>query len=308
MLQQGISLPKGTRMHIYIGFDGGGTACRAQAEFGDGRRTSIMTGGAANVFSDFPAALREITGLLDTVLAQAKSLAQGIPLAAPKIVMGLAGVSESGAQARLRAALPYTDLTILGDIDSSLSGALKDQAGIVMAVGTGSVLARQRAGAMLRLGGYGFMLGDEGSGAWIGREALRHALHAHDRIGTGGPLTDEIWDQFGTVAQIIGFAGRARPSDYAALAPMVLRHDQQGCPVAGAILDQGCAYLLRAMTRLQDGISDLPVAPLGGLGPALLDRIRHQGGAQLNASTPKGTALDGALWRARHLAVEKDQP
>ncbi|WP_175546838.1 BadF/BadG/BcrA/BcrD ATPase family protein [Natronohydrobacter thiooxidans] len=295
-------------MQIFVGLDGGGTACRAQAQLGCGPYTEILTGGAANVFSDFPSALNEISALLAAALEQARALAPGVIFAPPQIAIGLAGVSESGATTRLRNALPYAQLTILGDIDISLAGAFEDQDGIVMAVGTGSVLARQRSGQMLRLGGYGFTLGDEGSGAWIGREALRRALHARDRLGPDGPLVADIWHKHATLADMISFAGRAKPSDYAALAPLVLHHDRQHCPVAGSILDEGCAYLLAAITRLQEGDTDMPVAPLGGLGSALLDRITGHGGAKLRRTTPKGTALDGAIWTARQCARTEDLP
>ncbi|MFN7003572.1 MAG: BadF/BadG/BcrA/BcrD ATPase family protein [Roseinatronobacter sp.] len=294
-------------MQIFIGLDGGGTACRAQAQLECGLRTEILVGGAANVFSDFPSALKEISTLLSTALEQARALAPGATLDLPRIAMGLAGVSESGAAARLRDALPYVHLAILGDIDISLAGAFEEQDGIVLAVGTGSVLARQRAGKMLRLGGYGFTLGDEGSGAWIGREALRRALHARDRLGPDGPMVADIWQKFTSLADMISFAGRAKPSDYAALAPLVLRHAQRHCPVAGAILDQGCDYLLGAITRLQEGETNMPVAPLGGLGPVLLDRITRAGNTKLHRTIPKGTALDGALWTARQHAGTKEQ-
>lgn len=295
-------------MQVFIGLDGGGTACRAQALLECGQRTDVLTGGAANAFSDFPSALTEVSALLAATLDHARALVPGVELEAPQIAMGLAGVSESGAGPRLRDALPYAHLEIMGDIDISLAGAFRDEDGIVMAVGTGSVLARQRAGRMLRLGGYGFTLGDEGSGAWIGREALRRALHARDRLGADGPLVAEIWQKFTTLADMINFAGRAKPSDYAAFAPLVLHHDQEHCPVAGAILDDACAYLLRAITRLQDGAVEMPVAALGGLGPALLERITTQGGAKLRRVAPKGTALDGAIWTAQQSARAKELP
>lgn len=292
-------------MRIFIGLDGGGTACRARAELEDGQRTPVLTGGAANVFSDPENALREVSALLAAVLDDARGM---LPASAhPKlhIVLGLAGASETDAAAQLRGALPYENVTILGDIDISLKGAFEVEDGIVMAVGTGSVLARQRNCDMQRLGGYGFTLGDEGGGAWIGREALRCTLQARDGIGVNGPLVAALWDQFGLLSEVIRFAARARPSDYAAFAPLVLEHDRAHCPVAGAILDRGCAYLLRAITLLQDGAQDVPVAPLGGLGPALLDRIMAKGGAHLRRVAPKGTALDGALWKARHSAEEQ---
>lgn len=293
-------------MRIFIGLDGGGTGCRAQAELEDGRRTQVVTGGAANVFSDPDGALREIAAALAQTLAHAQDMLPGGGVADTQIVLGLAGASESGAAQRLQHALPYPQVCVLGDIDISLKGAFRHDAGIVLAVGTGSVLACQRGGQMQRLGGYGLALGDEGSGAWIGREALRLCLHARDGFGQGGPLVQALWQRFGSVSQIIGFAGRARPADYAALAPLVLQYDRAHCPVAGAILDRGCAYLQRAISHLQAGAHDMPVAPAGGLGPVLLDRIMAQGGAYLHRAAAKGTALDGAIWHARHGARQKE--
>ncbi len=286
-------------MQLFIGLDGGGTGCRAQAELPDGQRTAPVSGGAANVHSDPDRAQAEIADVLARVMAQARALLPDGGDITPVVVLGLAGASESGAAVRLRAGLPYADLTVCGDIEISLAGAFEDGDGIVMAVGTGSVLARQRGGQMQRLGGYGFMLGDEGSGAWLGREALRAALQARDGLSPDGPLTRAIWDRFGDLPAMIGFAAQARPSDYAALAPLVLEQGRGHCPVAEHILDRGCAYLLHAITHLQAGAPAMPVAALGGLGPALLDRITGQGGAALRPVPPKGTALDGALWLAR---------
>ena len=294
-------------MQVFIGLDGGGTACRAQAALPDGRHTQVFTGGAANVFSDFATAHQEIKTLLELALTAAQNLVPDATLAPPRIAVGLAGASESGATARLRAALPYRHVSVHGDIDISLWGAFGDEDGIVLAVGTGSVLARQQNGAMHRLGGYGFMLGDEGSGAWIGREALRRTLHAHDGLGPRTPLVAELWERFGGVAGLIGFAGRARPAEYAALAPIVLAHDRASCPVAGAILDQGCAWLQHCLRHLLNRAPDMQVAPLGGLGPVLLERIMAQGGAHLHRVAPKGTALDGALWKARQGVAKGDQ-
>lgn len=293
-------------MQVFIGLDGGGSTCRAQAALSDGRCTQVLTGGAANVFSDLDTALREIESLLDRTFTAAQEFSSA-PLIAPRITLGLAGVSESGAAERLRAALRYSDVSIFGDVDISLWGAFREADGIVLAVGTGSVLACQEGGEIHRMGGYGFMLGDEGSGAWIGREALRRTLHAHDGLEPRTELTTELWERFGGIMGLIGFAGRARPADYATLAPIVLAHDRAACPIAGAILDQGCAWLLRGLQHLLNRAPDMPVAPLGGLGPVLLERIMSQGAVQLNRVMPKGTALDGALWKARQCRASGDQ-
>lgn len=294
-------------MMVFVGLDGGGSSCRAQAELPDGRRTRVVTGGAANICTDFDGALREIETALAQVLDQARDMTSSAAQVEPCIVLGLAGASETDAGARLISALPYANLSVYGDIDISLSGAFAGGDGIVLAVGTGSVLASQRDGKMQRLGGYGLTLGDEGSGAWIGRKALQHCLHARDGIGVSGPLTEALGGRFTHLADIISFAGHARPLDFAALAPLVLEHDRRHCPVAGAILDEGCGYFLRAIMHLQNGAHDMPVAALGGLGPALLDRIMAQSGVDLHRVIPAGTALDGAIWRALHRAAAKEQ-
>ena len=295
-------------MQVFIGVDGGGSGCRAQAELGSGQRSAVVTGGAANVFSDPDRAVVQIATVLEKVLAQARALAGGDTALSPQIVLGLAGLHETRAEDALRAALPYPHLTLTGDIDIALAGAFQGESGIVMAVGTGSVLARQHAGETLRLGGHGLALGDEGSGAWIGREALRRALHARDGIGAGGMLAPAIWQEFATRGQMIRFSRAAHPAEYAAIAPLVLDLAAAHCPLACAILDDACAYLRRAILRLQEGVAGLPVAGLGGLGPVLLDRIIAQGGGSLRRVAPKGGALDGALWIARKGAgIRKDR-
>ncbi|WP_296642718.1 BadF/BadG/BcrA/BcrD ATPase family protein [Roseinatronobacter sp.] len=292
-------------MTLLIGLDGGGTGSRARALRDGGKAGAVFEGGSANIHSDPDGAEQRIAELLARVL-QAEG--HNDPLDPDlQIVMGLAGASESGAAARLSAALPYLNVTVLGDIDISLSGAFQDSDGIVMAVGTGSVLARQSQGQMQRIGGYGFALGDEAGGAWLGQRALAAALHVRDGLTEDGPLARATWARFETLPALLDFTSTARPSDYATLAPQVVVLDAAGCPLARAILDEGCAYLLRAIRHLQAGDPAVPVAAMGGLGALLLERISRHASPALNVTTPRGTALDGALWRAGQLAATKGQ-
>ena len=290
-------------MQIYIGLDGGGSGCRAQAELADGRRGAVLTGGPANVFTDLDGALQTVSDLLERCIAQAQ--ADTAVAVQPVIALGLAGATESGAISQIKARLPYRNLEILGDIDIALMGAFPERDGIVMAVGTGSVVARKSSGTVQRVGGYGLMLGDDGSGAWMGREALRRCLLAQDGLAEAGRLTDLVWARYGSVQEMIGFGATARPADFATLAPLVLEQAQAHCPVAGAILDASCAYLRGAIRHLQAGLPDMPVAALGGLGPALLARMMQQDSADLRCTESAGTPLDGALWYARSCKPEK---
>lgn len=290
----------GRNVKLVIGLDGGGTGSRARALREDGSLGATIHGGSANVHSDPTQAVSNIRALLAAVLAAEATHALDDPELF--IVMGLAGAAETGAHLHLHRALPCRNMTILGDIDIALSGALEDQDGIVLAVGTGSVLARQRAGRMTRAGGYGFALGDEGGGAWIGRKAMTKALHVRDGLLPTAPLADAIWARFPTVADMLAFSADARPSDYAALAPDVLSHGMAGCPIARSILDEACCYFLRVIRHLQAEDTSLPVAATGGLGAVLLDRANAEAHPKLRIMAAKGTALSGALWRARQIA------
>lgn len=292
-------------MVLLIGLDGGGTGCRARAARGDGSLGAVVEGGSANIHSDPTGAAQRIADILGRVLQAEGWRYQNSPDL--HIVMGLAGASESGAALQLADVLPYRNVTILGDIDISLSGAFEDSDGIVMAVGTGSVLARQTGERMRRVGGYGFALGDEAGGAWIGRRALSMALHVRDGLRRDAPLADAVWGRFTDLPGLLAFTATARPADYATLAPQIVALDKAGCPLSHAILDEGCDYLLRAIRHLQAGDQNVPIAATGGLGPTLLDRISAKAQPALHIVKPKGTALDGALWRARKLAQTEGQ-
>ncbi|MCC5985711.1 MAG: ATPase [Rhodobacteraceae bacterium] len=288
-------------MGVLIGLDGGGSGCRAQAMLADGRRAEVLHGGPANLISDPEGTMREIAAMLARCTDAAKALDAVAADGPVRVVLGLAGAAEAEAPVidRLRAALPFGQVAVLGDVEIALRGAFGDDDGIVLAVGTGSVVASLRGGRVCRLGGHGFVLGDEGSGAWIGREALRRTLHACDGLGPQGALVDRVLARFGTPGAMIAFAAQSRPAGFAALAPLVLKAEGAGCPVATAILDEGCGWLTRAIARLQTRAPDLPVAGLGGLGPVLLARILRRHGGRMRAVAPRGTALDGALWLAR---------
>lgn len=282
-------------MQVYIGLDGGGSGTRAQAEAQDGTRSEIVTGGPANYATDPEGCMREVAVLLARLSDMARA---HWPDTTIWTTVGLAGVGEVGGQAEIQAALDFPNLEICGDLELMLSGAFGAGDGLLVGIGTGSVFARQSAGRVTRLGGYGLALGDQASGAWIGREALRQTALAHDGLGVSGALSEAVLSEFGSIAAMIGFARQARPAQFAAFAPQVLEHARQGCPCARAILDAAAGYCLRAIRLLQAGERDLPIVPQGNLAPALLGYLQGQGMA-LSISAAQGTALDGALLRAR---------
>jgi glucosamine kinase len=206
----------------------------------------------------------------------------------------LAGANAAGAADALRATLPFARLRIETDAVAAVKGALGDKDGIVAAIGTGSVFASQRAGVIRQIGGWGLVLGDEGSGARLGRSLLAASLGAVDGFRPMTPLLRAILDEHGGMQGVIAFSLAARPVDLAALAPRILGSDD---PAAQEILADAVADVAASIAVLQ-GAALLPVTFIGGLGPAYEGRLA----GRWMISAALGSALDGALMLAREAA------
>ncbi|WP_210530438.1 BadF/BadG/BcrA/BcrD ATPase family protein [Rubellimicrobium arenae] len=274
---------------LYLGIDGGGTGCRAAVADPQGRILGRGTGGPANIASDTEGARASILEAVRQALAEA-GLA-GHPLSDLRAGLGLAGANGKGFTERLLCGLPFASARVETDAVASVKGALGTGDGIVAALGTGSVFAVQRNNTVRQIGGWGLVLGDEGSGAWIGRAALAAALRAVDGFGPMTPLLAELVAEHGGPDGVVSFSLSARPVDFASLAPRVVRSED---PAALVILGRATGDVAQAIDLLQQGGS-LPVVLLGGLAPIYGGRF----GDRWKLRPPLGTALDGALLLAR---------
>lgn len=273
-------------MTVYLGIDGGGSTCRARAQDQAGRILAEASAGPANIASD-------LEGALASVRQAALSVLGDLPWSQVHACLGLAGANDTAAAEKARARLGFGRLLLVTDGHVSVRGALGQGDGVVAAIGTGSVFASQRGGVQREVGGKGLILGDEGSGAWLGRALLAAALRALDGFQPETPLLARILSSFGGQAGVIAFAATARPADFAALSPEVTESND---PAAQAILARACADVREAVALLQ-GHDRLPVVCLGGLAPAYApDLARHW-----PLTAPLGTALDGAMALARGL-------
>lgn len=267
-------------MALYLGIDGGGTGCRAAVADASGSILGLGEAGPANIASDPDTAAANILKASHSALANAGG---GTIHAAG---LGLAGANAAGAPDRLRAALPFTRIAIVTDAITAIKGALGPDDGIVAALGTGSVFAAQIGGTIRQIGGRGLVLGDEGSGAWIGRALLAQTLRAVDGFTPLTPLLAAILSEHGSPDAIVARSLSARPADFATFAPRVIASTD---PAATAIMAQATTDSAAAIALLQPD-QPLPVTFLGGLGPAFAARLPH-----LRQRPAKGTALDGAL-------------
>ena len=275
-------------MQLFLGVDGGGTGCRAAVADAAGLVLGRGAAGPANIASDPAGAAANILLAAERALAAAGG---GEVLAAG---LGLAGANAAGAAERLRDALPFSRIALVTDGITAVKGALGRADGVVAALGTGSVFAVQRAGSIRQIGGRGLVLGDEASGAWIGRAVLAAALRAVDGFSVATPLLTALVAEMGGPDGVVAFSLRARPADFAALAPRVAESDD---PAATGIMAQAEADVAEAVGLLR-GLDDLPVVFLGGLGSVFAMRMA----GRFPIRDAIGTALDGALMLAREAA------
>lgn len=273
-------------MALFLGIDGGGTGCRAAVADGTGRVLARAEAGPANIASDKAGAAANILRAAEGALAAA-----GAGVAQVRAGLGLAGANAAGVAEELALILPFARVRVVTDAVTAVMGALGAGDGIVAAMGTGSVFGVQRGGVVRQIGGRGLSLGDEGSGAWIGRAILSRALRAADGLEPMTPLLRALIDEAGGDDRVVSFSLTARPADYAALAPRVLTSDD---PAAQAVMREAEGHVVAAVEVLRAG-DDLPVVFLGGLGPAFAARLT----GRWPIRAPLGTALDGALMLAR---------
>ncbi len=275
---------------ILIGIDGGGTRCRLAVELA-GQRHQLETG-PTNVTSDFDGAIATLkAGLAE--LAQNAGLPLETLLDAPTH-FGLAGIVSPKDERRVSAALAMPHARYSDDQTTSIRGALGRNDGIVIALGTGSFIARQLGGEFRKIGGWGLILGDEASGAWLGREAVADALRAQDGLLQETPFLRMLGPR------LTDLVSQPKQTDFAALAPEVFAAANENDPSAKAILNRGLAYLGGSITAL-DPEASLPLCLVGGLADSYRSLLPAPLASRLVPA--QGTALDGALDLAREASM-----
>jgi glucosamine kinase len=271
--------------------DGGGSKTAARLTDTSTGKQWQQQAGPASLTNDFALALQNIMQLSSALCREA-----GVDSKQLRVVMGLAGAGNPQQQQQAHAQLAplYHSLFVTTDAHTSLYGANLGQPVLVVALGTGSVAMRLLPdGTEQQIGGWGFNIGDEAGGAWLGKLAVRQLLWQVDSLdGIQSPLLQAIAGKIGsTAAQLLPWLKSAEPNDFAALAPLVFQYRRQ-CAVAAELLQQQIGAVTQLITQ---GLAHyrLPVVLLGGLAgdtmPLLPDALQ----AQLQPA--RGSALDGAF-------------
>ena len=201
----------------------------------EGRILGRGKSGAANILTDPDRALVHIVDAATAAFEDG-----GIDPAevgSAYALLGLAGSNVGDAVHYVKERLPFAKADIESDGLIALQGALGDGDGAVAIVGTGSVYISRQAGHIRYIGGWGFQIGDLGSGARLGHALLQESVLAFDAIHPSSPLTDAVMSEFGADPRnVVEFARLARPGEFARLAPKVFEFAARRDPVAICLL------------------------------------------------------------------------
>lgn len=282
-------------MNFVLGIDGGGTSCRAALATADGVVVGRAKSGAANIRTDLTGARTNIVEAARQAFLAAGKDPQLIPQT--PAVLGLAGANVGTYRQQLEAILPFSKSRVETDAEIALEGAVGAGDGAMAILGTGTAYMARKHGKSRAIGGWGFQVGDQGSGARIGRDLLEQTLLAHDGIRPGSPLTDAMLGVFrNNPEDVVEFTTNAKPGDFGGFAPKVFDHAEKGDPVANWILDKAVADVEASLGAL-DLADDAPLCLLGGLAPLYAPRLSARYQALLRP------ALDDALGGAVQMAV-----
>jgi N-acetylglucosamine kinase-like BadF-type ATPase len=204
-----------------------------------------------------------------------RALGDAGQLTADVLVVGAAGAGREPERDELHAALRSEGLAktvvVTTDVEIALLAAFGEGPGIVVSAGTGSIaVARDRAGTLHRLGGYGWQMGDEGSGYAIGRAALGAASRARDGRSPATALESRMLEaaRCSDFDALIRWAAAATPGEVASLAPHVLDVAAAGDLVAQGIADYAAREISLLALLIAERMPDdgpTPVALTGGL-------------------------------------------
>lgn len=248
----------------FIGIDGGGTQCRAQLEDSQGNVLGTATSGPANIVSN---AEQATLSIFTAVKGAVESSGLSIPLNELHVSAGLAGGNVASAKSTLDAQhWPYRTFASLSDLHAACLGAHEGKEGALVICGTGSAATCYTKKGFNDKGGYGLTLGDNGSGAWLGVEAVKHTLLCIDALTKHTLLSQNVMTYLG-VGDGVGLVEKTMhfcASDFGKLSPLVFKAFNEGCEAAASIVHLGAAYLSQLISSMSQE-TPLPVALVGGL-------------------------------------------
>ena len=305
---------------LFFGIDGGGTRSRIAIVNGTGAILAHLEAGSTNIYSVTKEEVFEnLSGLLDSALKNAGLKKQDLCAGC----LGSAGLGRKGEEKLFRGFFdtllgPGFPVKLCTDGEILLCGGLESLEGYCLIAGTGSIaLGRSHEGALVRAGGHGYMLGDEGSAAWIGKSAAARCLRSLEKRDLPTEMLSAILQTAGLAQSddLVPYVHHdADKAKIALLAPVVTAAARQGDPLALDILYTGArelVLLVKSVIGQSPWIRRQDLVLAGGVmehDEILTEKLKELLAGEfpaLSVSPPKGNALKGACMLAVSLANSK---
>ncbi len=283
-----------TQSRFWLGVDGGGTNSRAAIVdeagtiWGEGRSdaANLLRVGLDNAVGNIRQAINDACREAGISLEQISAAC-----------IGLAGVSQPDYHRQmleaLRAALPIPSILLETDARVALAGATGNQPGVVIIAGTGSIACGINSrGRFARAGGWGPIMGDEGSGSYIGRRALEAVMMSYDFRGEATSMTAPVLRHFGVssppeLTTVVYDSSSKEKGEVQAkiaqLSPIAVLAAEQGDEVATGILRDAASELAKTAIAVIDQLrmerDTFRVSYVGGVfeaGELILKPLRQE--------------------------------
>jgi len=300
----------------FFGIDGGGTHSRLALVDRDGKVLARSEAGSTNIYSvTKDEVFSNLSTLFDSALKSAELNTHDMAAGC----FGSAGLGRAEEQKLFRGFFDNLlgkdfPVKLCTDGEILLCGGLEDLEGYCLIAGTGSIaLGRSRSGTLVRSGGHGYLLGDEGSAAWMGRTAIARTLRSleeRDISTTMLPLILET-TSLSESSELIKYVHHdADKAKIAGLAPVVTKAARKGDPLALDILRIGAeelVLLVKSVLVQSPWIKHMELVLAGGVmehDEIVTNKLKEslaKDFPSLLVSAPKGTALEGACMLALSL-------
>ena len=260
---------------IVVGVDAGGSVFRALVLDGGGAELARQEAPSARVLAGAP---EPVVEALRALIGQA-CLQAGVALPVSAVWAGIAGAGRESVRAELESALAHAGVArrvgVGTDVEAAFEDAFGSGSGILLMSGTGSIaLGRAEDGREGRVGGWGSVLGDEGSGYAIGVDALKRVARSHDGRARPTALTGRLLTRLGLAApdELITWAASAPRPAIAALVPEVEAAAAEGDMAAGEILSKAVEDLEGHVLTVLQTLGPWQGFPTVALGGGLLQK------------------------------------
>jgi glucosamine kinase len=294
-----------------LGIDGGGTKTLAAVLDVERGELHLGRGGASN-----PDAAGGLEAAGRVLFEAADEALEGADIGGEKLdgaVLAVAGTDTDAVTAHMGGQRRSREWIVVGDVVGAWAAATEARPGVAAIAGTGSNVFGVGPDGPWRAGGWGHVLGDEGSGYWLGLQSIKAALRDRERSGPETPLSEAAVEFFGasSVDELVATVYSKRPdkSEIAKLATETARFAQQGDVVACELYERGAAELAQQIAAVirQTGLRGaFPVGLIGGAwkaGAVFVDpltRAIHKLAPQARVAVAKMEPVGGSLLLAAH--------